>query len=183
MRGGEQHVKQSLMIVYQASKEQRCCVSSGCLQARSCITHCCFIVERCAPDVTPRGRRCKMTSIGVGIDIGACKVSSVRACRVVPFGRPPWFRCCTPSGTPYAVGAVAVSAGLRDPEARLREPLRAAARAAARALGTHSILELETTGDATRRRLPQLLALPSEAAAQLVERIGQDLLGHAELAR
>jgi hypothetical protein len=72
---------------------------------------------------------------------------------------------------------------LLDPEARFRQPLRAAARAAARALGARSILELEAARDAARGLDAQTFVTVLQAATQLVDGVGQELLRNAELAR
>lgn len=197
MRGREQPVKRSVMIVSRASKEQRCSKRKRhpALPVVSVIFVNHGVASRIAAssqsiarvDGTARFRRCNQPHRPSRSTLVLVKFQARDLAEVVPFGRATWFRCFTSSGTPERGSrsdrARCVERGLFDPEARLREPLRAAACTPAGTLGAHPLLELEATGDAAWRQLPQLLGLACEAAAQLVERVGQDLLGYAELAR
>lgn len=72
---------------------------------------------------------------------------------------------------------------LFDPEARSRQPLGAAARATARALCPRSRLELEMARETTRWLDLQSFARALEGSPQLLHRVGQLFLRHAELTR
>ena len=172
MRGGESAVKRSLAIAEIASKEQRC-------SKRACIS--CFAVD--SSDDLESFMHAHDARSGSFWVIDRVSVFHARATS---------FACFTTAGAcPRVTARLSMHAGcvraratrLYDPEARPRQPLRAAARAATRAFASRASLEFEAAAEATRRLLFEPRTAVREAAAQLVQRVGQHFLRDAELAR